>query len=124
MEDAPKTCLLVEDDFVLRLHTVEQLRDMGVGEVVAFDGETDALEYLGRTRPGFAIIDYRLGRMETGARVAAALQALSVPVVISTGLGELPEDAHALADVPVLSKPLTTEALRPLLESAGLIGQA
>jgi CheY-like chemotaxis protein len=122
MRDAATTCLLVEDDFVLRSHTIERLRAMGVVDVAAFAGEADALEYLAGTRPGFAILDYRLGRMETGERVAAALLALSVPMVIATGLGLLPDDAEGLGEVPVLAKPFREEDIRTFLVDAGLIG--
>lgn len=117
-----KTCLLLEDDFVLRSTMETLLRDLGVTEVAAFAEAEDALAFLTSVpRPGFAVIDYRLGRFSTSEQVAQELVRLGVPMAFATGLGELPEISDTLTGVPVLGKPVRREDLQPLLVRAGLL---
>lgn len=119
--DATKTCLLLEDDFVLRSHVEMQLRSLGVACVAAFAASDEALAFLSNSKPGFAVVDYRLGRLRTSESVLHELLRQAVPTVIVTGLGELPDEAQGLADVPVLEKPVQADALGPHLAKAGLI---
>ena len=120
-KDAATTCLLLEDDFVLRSLVELQLRDMGVAHVAAFATADEALGYLAGETPGFGIVDYRLERLQTGADVARELVRLGVPTVIATGLGEVPDTPKGLENVPLLEKPVSPETFRTHLQKAGLI---
>lgn len=84
----------------------DQLLGIGLDRVETFSEAQDALEYLVKTRPFFAILDFRLARGETSLDVARRLIDLAVPFVFATGLGEVWAAPEEFQQIPVLIKPL------------------
>lgn len=107
---AGKTVLLVEDQTLIALDTENMLRDLGATEVATFANTQQALEWLADGVPAVAVLDYKLGK-ETSLSVAEALVARSVPLIFTSGYGEIETNSDPWHDVQVVQKPYTPEAL-------------
>jgi PAS domain S-box-containing protein len=106
----PKRILLVDDDFLIAMASVDMLIDLGHEVVEAHSGK-EALEYLGDAQ-GFdlMITDYSMPGMTGGELAKAARQiAPDLPILIASGYAELPPGVDL--DVSRLGKPYTQEQL-------------
>ena len=115
------TILVLEDDFVSRRVLESQLTHLGIRKVRGFESVSDALDFLDRDAPCFALLDYNLERGETSAKVARKLSEKGVPFIFLTGLGVLTDDGHALSNVPCFEKPMGLDELRDQLADRGLL---
>ncbi len=120
--DAPSaTILVVDDDALIAMSTVDMLTDLGHTVLEANSG-TQALELL---RSGQAVdlvlTDYAMPGM-TGVELGAAARALrpDLPVLLATGYAELPEGTTT--DLPRLAKPYTQHQLAAI--TAKLLAKA
>lgn len=98
---AGKRILLVEDEFMVAAMICDVIEDAGAIVVGPVANITDALDHVARGEFDLAVLDWNLD----GARsdpIARALIGRSVPFVISSGYGAVPEE---FADVPLLPKP-------------------
>ncbi len=114
--DPEKRILIVDDEPNVRLVLTTALVSVGYEAVEAEDGQK-ALELLIAGGPGFdlALLDLQMPRMD-GMELLSRLResGISVPVVILTAHGSIPEAVAAmkLGAIDFLTKPITPEALR------------
>ncbi|MFS8148178.1 response regulator [Rhizobium sp. BR 249] len=116
--------LLVDDDTLIAMSSVEMLEDLG-HEVVEANSGAQALELV-RNGGHFDVMitDYSMPGM-TGAQLAQAVRAIrpALPIVLATGYADLP--AGAEVDLPRLAKPynqaqLAKEILKALASETDL----
>jgi PAS domain S-box-containing protein len=121
-EDASSaTILVVDDDALIAMSTVDLIEDLGYSVFEANTG-SGALEILRSGVPVDLIVtDYAMPGM-TGLELAGAARALrpDLPVLLATGYAELP--SGATTDLPRLAKPfrqdqLATEIAKALASS-------
>ncbi len=103
--------LLVEDNIIIALDAEEMLTELGAARVDVASSVADAMSYLERTRPDFAVLDINLG-IETSFAIAARLQGMGVPHIFATGYGEDVAFPAEHAGTPVVKKPYSVESLR------------
>lgn len=106
----PKRILLVDDDFLIAMSSVDMLADLG-HEVVESHSGKDALERLKQDGPiDLLITDYSMPEMN-GGELAKAARALfpDLPILIASGYSELP--AELGFEVARLGKPYTQQQL-------------
>ncbi len=114
--DQEKRILIVDDEPNVRLMLSTALVSVGYKVVEAGDGQK-ALELLLAGGPSFdlALLDLQMPRMD-GMELLSRLRdsCISVPVVILTAHGSIPEAVAAmkLGAIDFLTKPITPEALR------------
>ncbi|QQR38727.1 response regulator [Devosia rhizoryzae] len=104
------TILVVDDDALITLNTVDQLAELGHLPVEAFSA-AEALSILQKRDDIAALItDYSMPGMN-GVQLAEAARALrpGLPILLATGYAELPEDAPT--GLPRLEKPFRQEEL-------------
>lgn len=83
-----KKILVVEDEPLVALMVADMLRDAGCIVVgPAYDVAT-ALTFFEAEQPDAAVLDINLGRNETSAAVADALDNAGVPFIYATGYGD------------------------------------
>jgi len=105
-----KSALLVEDQMLIAIDLEQILEDAGINNLATLTTSRDALEFLSRHRPDFAILDFNLGA-ETSEPIARSLVEQEIPFLFATGYGDdgaIPAD---LAGVPVVRKPFDREAI-------------
>lgn len=98
------TILVVDDDALITLNTVDVLTDLGHTALEAFSGR-EALDLVQQRPEIVAIItDYAMPGM-TGLQLAEAARKLrpGLPVLLTTGYADLPEEAAL--HYPMLEKP-------------------
>ncbi|MCM8737052.1 response regulator [Azospirillum sp. A1-3] len=107
---SPAVVLVVDDDALIAMSTVDMLADLGHTVLEAGSG-VEALELL---RSGQAVdlllTDYAMPGM-TGVELAQAARTMApdLPVLLATGYADLPEGV--VADLPRLAKPYTQHQL-------------
>jgi light-regulated signal transduction histidine kinase (bacteriophytochrome)/CheY-like chemotaxis protein len=110
--------LLVEDQALIAMDMEEMLRGLGAAEVLTSPSVAHALISLTSTTPNIAILDFNL-RNETSEAVAENLIARAIPFIFSTGYRDgtgIPPEYEA---VPVVTKPVSLQALAAGLARAG-----
>ena len=103
------TILVVDDDFLISMSTVDMLEDLGHEVIEAGSGDR-ALEILRGSRPvDLLVTDYAMPRMN-GAQLAAAARQIrpALPVLLATGYAELPAGG---LDLPRIGKPYQQDQL-------------
>jgi PAS domain S-box-containing protein len=117
------TILVVDDDALIAMSTVDMLEDLG-HEVIEANSGDRALEILRQDRAiDLLVTDYSMPRMNGAQLVAAARQIRpELPVLLATGYAELPKGSGN--GLPKIGKPyrqdqLATEIKRVLKQSAG-----
>jgi len=116
------TVLVVDDDALIAMSTVDMLEDLG-HEVIEANSGDRALEILQQDRAiDLLLTDYSMPRMN-GAQLAAAARQIrpELPVLLATGYAELPTASGKA--LPKIGKPyqqdqLAMEIKRVLKESA------
>ncbi|SEH13098.1 Bacteriophytochrome (light-regulated signal transduction histidine kinase) [Sphingopyxis sp. YR583] len=114
-----RTALLVEDQMLIAIDLEQILEEAGVRILATLTTSRDAIEFLSRHRPDFAVLDVNLGS-ETSEAIARTLMVQGSPFLFATGYGDdgaIPDD---LARVPVVRKPFERDAI--LAELGALIG--
>lgn len=117
------TILVVDDDALIAMSTVDMLEDLG-HEVIEANSGDRALEILRQDRAiDLLVTDYSMPRMN-GAQLAAAARQIrpELPVLLATGYAELPTGSGN--GLPKIGKPyqqeqLATEIKRVLKHSTG-----
>jgi CheY-like chemotaxis protein len=113
--------LVVDDDALITLNTVDLVTEMGHSALEAFSGR-EALTLLEQRSDISAMItDYSMPGMN-GIELIETARKLhpGLPVLLATGYSELPDDAEI--DVPRLEKPFREEELAQKL--GDLLGTA
>ncbi len=115
------TILVVDDDALITIGTVDLVSGLGYRALDAYSG-AEAVAILNSDQPVHALItDYGMPDMN-GARLAELAQSirLGLPVILATGYDDVPEpEAMAL---PRLSKPFRDEEVRDMLASLVAVG--
>jgi PAS domain S-box-containing protein len=104
------TVLVVDDDALIAMSTVDMLEDLGFKVIEANSG-TRALEVIkNNSSIDLLITDYAMPRMN-GAQLAIAARDVrpELPILLATGYAELP--AHSGVDLPRIGKPYRQEQL-------------
>ncbi len=107
---AQGTCLVVEDDSLIRLDLQDTLGQLGVTSSLGASSVAQALDLLAKQRVEFAILDYQL-RNSTSVKLAEVLLQMGIPFLFLTAYGSEIDLPAALRPVPVLPKPFTTALL-------------
>ncbi len=106
----PWTILVVDDDVLINMNTVDLIEDLGHATLEAYSG-AQALTLLQCGVPVDVILtDYAMPGM-TGVELASAAQALrpGLPVVLATGYADLPDGVKCA--LPRLAKPYDQQQL-------------
>ena len=104
------TVLVVDDDALIAMTTVDMLEDLGFKVIEANSG-TRALEVIkNNSSIDLLITDYAMPRMN-GAQLAIAARDVrpELPILLATGYAELPP--HSGVDLPRIGKPYRQEEL-------------
>ncbi|MHB2267340.1 ATP-binding protein [Aliihoeflea sp. PC F10.4] len=107
--------LMVDDDVLIAMSSVDMLEDLGHEVVEANSGEA-ALRYLAENEVfDLMITDFSMPRMN-GAQLAKAARELrpNLPIILATGYAELPDGSEI--DLPRLGKPYTQQQLEAQIE--------
>ncbi len=115
--------LLVEDQTLIALDTEMLLRELGAEVVETFTNAEAALAWLASGSPDVGVLDINLG-MTSSFSVAAEMHRRAKPFIFTTGYGEgvlIPED---FADILIVHKPYTCDALAHAFEACLRRGQA
>ncbi len=102
--------LVVEDNLIIALHAVDALRALGAEDVEIAGSSGEALGFIDRQKPDFAVLDLDLGGASS-APVAERLRALGVPIVLATGYDAGAPAQGIFAGLPLVSKPYTTRSI-------------
>ena len=119
----PLTVLVVDDDALINLNTVDMVQDLGHAAVEAYSG-AQALEILASGRRiDVLITDYAMPGM-SGLVLANEARRLwpELQVLLATGYNDLPDGE--VTDLPRLGKPLRADELSRALPPAGNAQQA
>jgi len=103
-KDRKVTILMVDDDALIAMSTVDMLADLG-HDVIEANSGARALEVLRSDRAvDLLITDYSMPKMN-GAQLASAARELrpGLPILLATGYAELPADSSL--DLPRIAKP-------------------
>lgn len=107
----PATILLVDDDALIAMSSVDMLEDLGHKVIEANSGE-QALKALNEHRSiDLMITDFSMPGMN-GAELAKAAREIrpDLPILVATGYADLPSGVDI--DLPRLGKPYTQEQLQ------------
>lgn len=113
--DAPLRVLIVEDDVLILLNSVDMLEDLGYRVTSATSG-ADALKILrADTLYDLLITDFSMPKM-SGLQLALAARAFlpDLPILLATGYAELPVKSDLV--LPQLSKPYVQSDLQNAVE--------
>jgi CheY-like chemotaxis protein len=110
----PEDVLIVEDDPIIALDFEDTILGFGVKTVRTAASVVRALELIADRAPDFALLDVGLVDEKSFA-IAERLEALKIPFVFVTGYGTKGTFPAALAHMPTLLKPYSTDALLALL---------
>ncbi|MDZ4690940.1 ATP-binding protein [Terricaulis sp.] len=102
--------MLVDDDALIAMSSVDMLEDLG-HEVVEANSGKEALDLLGKVEPiDLLITDFAMPGM-TGAQLIDAVRSRfpDLPILLATGYAELPNGK--LNDIPRIGKPYTQPQL-------------
>ncbi|WP_246132706.1 response regulator [Devosia ginsengisoli] len=117
------TILVVDDDALINIGTVDMLEDLGLRALEAYSGR-EALDILERGDSiDLLITDYAMPGM-TGVELADRARQLRphLPVLLATGYDELP--GGEMSDLPRLGKPFQQAELLACLQRALAAGQS
>ena len=116
---AGKTCLVVEDEFLIALDLQEILAAAGA-KVACFADADAALSALDAgAQFDLALLDIHLGgASNTSSSVAAALAARHTPFIFLTGMHRDSARALAYPDAPLLEKPYQQSELLDAVRTA------
>jgi CheY-like chemotaxis protein len=117
------TCLVVEDDSIIRLDIEETLRGFGFNCVLGASTLEAAADVTATAAISFAVLDYEIGRFNTVA-LAEQLRARGVPVVFLTAHGNGIELPPSLSGLQVVAKPYSSQILADtFLKTFAAMGQ-
>jgi CheY-like chemotaxis protein len=103
-EQIPRIVLLVEDNALVAMSTADQLRELGVEDVIICGSIAEAKTTCERHRVDFALLDFNLGR-GTSIELARGLRDANIPFAFASGFASQQELPADLANCRILSKP-------------------
>ena len=102
--------LLVEDNMIIALDAEDMLLSLGAARVAVAATVREALCWLDRETPDFALLDVNLGP-EMSWAVAARLQALGVPHMFATGYGSGVDYPAKHRNTVLVMKPYSSDSI-------------
>ena len=117
MDLTTKSCLIVEDDFLISEGLRMHVEHAGAKEVSVFLTLASAMEFLDSTSPSFAILDVNLNGGITSIPVARLLNERRIPYMFLTGYGEFTDLDGQFQSIPVVTKPATKEELLEVIHA-------
>jgi DNA-binding response OmpR family regulator len=111
MDLSTKSCLIVEDDFLISEGLRMHVENAGVNHTSVFLNFSTAMEYLETSSPSFAILDVNLSEGATSIPIARTLNQREIPYIFLTGYGEVTDLDGQFKSVPVVTKPASSEEL-------------
>jgi len=108
--------LVVEDEPLLAMLLEESLADLGHEAVVTAATVDQALSTIEASAIDCALLDFSLGRDTTAAPVARRLRQAGTPFCYLSGHASL-EEADDTPDAPLLTKPVSLDALKNALSA-------
>ncbi|WP_299284928.1 HWE histidine kinase domain-containing protein [uncultured Tateyamaria sp.] len=115
LDRADGVCLLVEDNFVVSMDTINVLESLGFENVRTANSSQDALQAIEHNVPEFAVLDVNLSGGDSSFAIAERLQDLGVPFIFVTGYGVDGVQSDQFPEAVVLKKPLRQSALSEVL---------
>jgi len=113
----PGDVLVVEDDPIIALDFEDTVLRFGVKTVRTAGNVARALQLIEERVPDFALLDISLVREKSFA-VAERLEMLGIPFAFISGYGVDAGLPTALAQMPRLPKPCTSDAMLAILRNA------
>lgn len=103
--------LLVEDNVIIAMDGEDMLREVGFQEVVLANNVSSGLRALEQGGFDLALLDINLGK-ETSLPIAERLLQMQIPFIFASGYDDATlMDNDRFDDVPLISKPFTTQSL-------------
>lgn len=103
--------LVVEDDRLIAMELEERLAELGHAVLGPAHTIAEAEALLAGARPDCALLDANVGGQSSVA-LGVKLAELGVPVAFCTGYDEIKNSPPALANAPVLTKPISDAELQ------------
>ena len=106
----PWTILVVDDDVLINMNTIDLLQDLGHATLDAYSGAQALTLLQSGARIDLLLTDYAMPGM-TGVELASAALALrpGLPIVLATGYADLPDGVQCA--LPRLPKPYDQQQL-------------
>ena len=108
--------LVVEDDALIAMEMGERLEDLGYAPLEPARTIEAAEALLQTQRPAAALLDANLAGVSS-VPLGAKLAAMGVPVAFCTGYDAIKNLPPELAKAPILTKPISDDALSAALKS-------
>jgi len=108
--------LVVEDDALIAMEMAERLTELGYTAFEPADSVEAAEKLIARQRPDAALLDANLAGVSSVA-LGARLVAMGVPVAFCTGYDAIKNLPPELAKAPILTKPISDDALVAVLKA-------
>jgi light-regulated signal transduction histidine kinase (bacteriophytochrome)/CheY-like chemotaxis protein len=109
--------LVVEDNMIIALDAEATMERLGATMVDVAPNVSEALREIEKGPISFALLDVNLGN-ESSFPIADRLMALGVPILFATGYGKNIDFPPRFSNVPVVSKPYSTDSLAPKIAEA------
>lgn len=108
--------LVVEDDALIAMEMGERLEDLGYAPLEPARSIEAAEALLRDQRPAAALLDANLAGVSS-VPLGAKLAAMGVPVAFCTGYDAIKNLPPELASAPILTKPISDDALAAALKA-------
>ena len=108
--------LLLEDEMLIALDLEMTLRELGATDVRLCTSVDQALTVLASLPVDCAFVDYNLG-IETAEPLLHALERRGMPFIVMSGYPDSRSLGDGTRNWPLISKPVSMEALRSALEA-------
>ncbi|MEP2236600.1 MAG: HWE histidine kinase domain-containing protein [Alteripontixanthobacter sp.] len=113
---ADRHILLVEDNMIIALDAEDMLTEQGAAHVHLASSIGAAMKIIESEQVDCAMLDFNLGS-ETSEPIADALIQKGIPFILASGYGGGESIPKKLADIPLVTKPYTEEAINKALLS-------
>ena len=118
LQEVSLRVLVAEDNPIIAKLIVKQLQDLGHQPTLTLDG-AEALRTLKKTSFDIVLLDARMPRVDglsAASEIRKTYSSSKLPIVLLTAEAQIEEEAWRKAGIDLcLVKPVSTEALRPVL---------
>src|SRR4249919_2255482 len=108
--------LVVEDDALIAMEMAERLTEFGYTALEPARTVDEAEKLIAAQRPDAALLDANLAGVSS-VPLGAKLAAMGVPVAFCTGYDAIKNLPPELAKAPILTKPISDDALAAALKA-------